>query len=145
MTFVLFKGCLQTVWYDQVHFCNARRNETNFEVVWVTSRSLTGTDHIFSTAAPSSCQTMGCKQGDIILWIVSVFTEVHRLPTQWKFCEHEQPQKTCHSHLKSALTYVLYRNMSGVAEKNNRRNSELPIAYKAGLHKLESGEGCIAP
>jgi hypothetical protein len=35
--------------------------------------------------------------------------------------------------------------MSGVAEKKNRRNSELPVAYKAGLHQSESGEGCIAP
>jgi hypothetical protein len=35
--------------------------------------------------------------------------------------------------------------MSGVAEKNKRKNSELPAAYIAGLHKSESGEGCIAP
>jgi hypothetical protein len=35
--------------------------------------------------------------------------------------------------------------MSGVAEKNNRRNLELPVAYKVGLHKSESGEGSIAP
>jgi hypothetical protein len=58
-------------------------------------------------------------------------------------------RKTCHSHLKFAPADVLYRNISrkisGVAEKNNRRNFELPVAYEAGLHKLESGEGCIAP
>ena len=60
----------------------ARKNETNFEVVCVTSRSLTGTDNFVSTAAPSSCQTMGYKQGEIMLLVVSVLSDIHRLPTQ---------------------------------------------------------------
>lgn len=96
------------LWYDQVHFCKARKNETNFEVVWVTSRSLIETDHFFFSAAPSSCQTMGWKQSKIVLWVVSVLTFLHRVPTQWKFCEHVQPQNnTCHSQLKSTLTCLI--------------------------------------
>ena len=84
--------------------CKARKNETNFEVICVTSRSMTGTDYLFSSPAPSSCQTMECKQDDILLVGLSVLTDVHRLLTQWKFCEHGKPQKTFHLQLKFALT-----------------------------------------
>jgi len=49
----------------------------------------------------------------------------------------------------SVSSYVLFRNppknMLGVAEKNNRVISSVPVVYTAGLHDSERSEGHIVP
>jgi hypothetical protein len=88
------------------YIIKARKNETNFEVVYVTSRSLTE-QTIFSPLPHPVAARLWDANGVKYCCGLCLCLQACKCFQQWQFCEHGQPQKTCHSHLKYALTHVL--------------------------------------
>jgi hypothetical protein len=126
--------------YISIHHTHCRCG-----VSWSSGTTLLVKLCLSERTAPSSANN---KLSNIILcclWHVHCFPPTY--VRDWNTLLQGRPRPLPLIH--SVPSYVLFRNsprnVLGVAEKNHRTISSVPVVYTAGLHDSESGEDHIVP